>query len=159
MDSTKFVAWWGAILSTVGIAWDIYKFKTAGPKLRISVGTNMQGINMPQFKDKTLIMGNVSNLGDRATTITHFSFQGYKRKWLFWKTAIDGLSAIVVNPNPAQPLPYELKPGAVWTGLADQHTIEKWSAQGIVYMCVHHSHRQKPEKEQVVFKRKAEPTA
>ena len=31
------IALWGAILSTIVLAWDIFKWKTAGPKLRVSV--------------------------------------------------------------------------------------------------------------------------
>jgi len=31
---TSIVAWWGAILSTIVFLWDIYKHRTAGPRLR-----------------------------------------------------------------------------------------------------------------------------
>ena len=57
---TEIVAWWGAILATIVFAWDIYKWWTAGPKLRVSVQTGMKSINMPQYDDKTLIHVNVS---------------------------------------------------------------------------------------------------
>jgi hypothetical protein len=153
MSPTGIVAWWGAILSTVVFLWDVYKYRTAGPKLRLEVSTGMKSVNMPQYDGKTLIMGNVTNFGDRPTTITHFALQGYKKKWHFGKIRVAGQSGIVPIPNTGQPLPFELKPGAVWTGIAFQETVEAWGTEGIVYLFVHHSHSKKPLSKRVVIKK------
>jgi HJR/Mrr/RecB family endonuclease len=72
---TEIVAWWGAVLATIVFLWDIYKWRTAGRKLRVSVQSGMKSINMPQFEGKTLIHVNVSNYGDRPTTITNLGYQ------------------------------------------------------------------------------------
>jgi hypothetical protein len=47
MSLTTLAAWWGAILSTGGFLWDIYKYRHAGPKLRFHVRTGMKSIGMP----------------------------------------------------------------------------------------------------------------
>jgi hypothetical protein len=150
MNSTTFVAWWGAILSSAAIGWDIYKYRTAGPKLRLDVSTGMEA-NMPAYKGKTLVMGNVTNYGDRPTTLTHFAFQGYDRKWRFWKARRADQSALVQTPNMVQSLPFELKPGAVWTGIALQEKLETWGTKGIIYLYIHHSHKKKPLRKKVVI--------
>ena len=106
MSSTTVVAWWGAVLSTCVFVWDIYKYRIAGPRLRLSVSTGMKSINMPEYKGKTLIMGNVTNYGDRPTTITHFALQGYKKKWHIRETRVAGQSGIVPVPNTRQPLQF-----------------------------------------------------
>jgi len=71
---TEIVAWWGAVLSSVVFLWDIYKWWTAGQKLRVTVQTGMKSINMPQYDGKTLILVNVANYGDRPTTITNLGY-------------------------------------------------------------------------------------
>jgi hypothetical protein len=71
MGSTGIVAWWGAILSTIVFLWDIYKWQTSGPRIRFSVQTNMRTINVSGYKGKTLVSTNVTNYGERPTTLTN----------------------------------------------------------------------------------------
>jgi len=83
MNPTSIVAWWGAILSTGVFAWDIYKYRSAGPKLRFTAQTGMETVNAPFYEGKTLIVANVTNYGDRPTTITTVAFEYFKgsRRW------------------------------------------------------------------------------
>jgi hypothetical protein len=74
MAVTDIVAWWGAILATIVFAWDIIKWRLAGPKLRLSVNSGMQSINISEYEGKTLISATVVNYGDRPTTVTHMAF-------------------------------------------------------------------------------------
>jgi len=154
MSSTGIVAWWGAILSTIVFLWDIYKFRTAGPKLRFSVRTGMQSINMPPYNGKKLIQTEVTNYGERPTTLTNIGLY-YFEKPLSWARLRNRptKAAILANPNPAQPFPCELRPGAVWRGLTEQvPEIEKWATKGIVYFDLHHSHSDKPIRRRVVLR-------
>jgi len=144
MSSTVIVAWWGAILSSIVFAWDIYKYFHAGPKLRFSVQTGMKTINMPLYDGKRVILANVTNYGDRPTTITNLGYLYFKKR-RFRRSRIPDKAAIVPNPSTAQPLPFELKPGTVWMGIAHQDTeIEEWATGGILYMALYHSHSEKP---------------
>lgn len=146
----EFVAWWGAILATVVLAWDIYKWRTAGPKLRTTVQTGMQSINMPQYDGKTLITVNVSNYGDRPTTITNLGylyFPNYWRRFRHWPEK----AFVIPNPSDTQRLPFELKQGSLWSGIAIQDTeIAKMAKEGLLYCVLHHSHNERPIYRRVV---------
>ena len=152
MSSTAFVAWWGAILSSVVFLWDVYKYRSAGPKLRFSVQTGMQSINMPEYEGRTLILAKVANRGDRPTTITNLGYLYFQKRRLLGKNIADK-AAIVPNPSRAQPLPFELKPGAEWMGFAIQDAeIEKWATGGTLYMMLYHSHDEKGLRHRVVIR-------
>jgi hypothetical protein len=154
ISPTSVVAWWGAILSTIVFMWDIYKHRTAGPKLRFTAQTGMESVNAPRYEGKTLILANVTNYGDRPTTITNLGYLYFKGKRFLRKKAPDK-AAIVPNPSTAQPLPFELKPGAVWMGIAIQDPqIEEWATTGILDMMLYHSHNQKPLRRRIVVKKR-----
>lgn len=75
--TTAAVAWYAATISTIVFLWDIYKWWNAGAKLRVEVRPGMQSIGMPEYDGKTLIVINVSNYGDRPTTITGVGLMQY----------------------------------------------------------------------------------
>jgi hypothetical protein len=53
-------------------------------------------------------------------------------------------------PSTAQPLPFELKPGAEWTGIALQNAqVEEWAIEGELYIVPYHSHSEKPLRKRV----------
>lgn len=154
LNPTKIVAWWGAILSTIVFLWDIYKHKTAGPKLRFTVQANMETVNMPMYDGKTLIIATVTNHGDRPTTITNIGYQYYEGR-RFLRKRVPDRGAVIPAPSVVHPLPFELRPGAVWTGIAIQDPeIEKWATNGILDMFLSHSHTDKALRQRVVIKKK-----
>ncbi len=160
MSPTGIVAWWGAILSTIVFLWDVYKFRTAGAKLRFSVRTGMQSINVPSFDGKTsfkpkrrITVSDLPRLQILACTISRIDGHG--------------LACGIVLPRPqsyliqtqAQPFPCELKPGAVWRGLTEQvPQIEEWARKGILYFDLYHSHSEKPIRRRVVIRRQTPST-
>jgi hypothetical protein len=153
-NSTTIVAWWGAILSTIVFLWDIYKHRTAGPRLRFTARPAMKSFNVPMYEGKTLIIANVTNYGDRPTTITNLGYLYFKGR-RFLRKRIPDEAAIVPNPSTTQPLPFELKPGVVWMGVAVQDLqVEEWATTGILDMMLYHSHDQKPLRRRVVIRRK-----
>ena len=154
---TEIVAWWGAVLATIVFLWDIYKWWTVGPKLRVSVQTGMESINMPQYEGKTLILVNVSNYGDRPTTITNL---GYLYFTTFWKRARHrpDKAAIVPNPSDTQRLPFELKQGNLWSGIAIQdEQVTAWAKEGLLYCVLYHSHSERPIYRRVVVHERSNP--
>jgi hypothetical protein len=150
--TTEIVAWWGAVLSTTAILWDIYKWRTAGPKIRITVQTNMIGISMPEHQDKTLLIIDAINRGDRSTTISSVFFLWYASAWARIRKKASKTFFIPI-PSPAQPLPFELKPGSVWKGILIQdQRLEQAARSGQLFCLVCLSHRNRPLKQRVVIK-------
>ena len=144
MDSIGIVAWWGAVLSTIVFFWDIFKFLSTGPKLRFSVRTGMKSINVPKLDGKRLMQTEVVNYVERPTTLTNLGHYYYENTWSRLRNR-PTKAAVLFELNPAQPLPFELKPGAVWMGLTEQESvIEEWATKGILYVTLWHSHRKKP---------------
>jgi hypothetical protein len=154
MSPTSIVAWWGAILSTIVFLWDIYKHRTAGPRLRFTIQSGMKSINIPLYEGKTLIHVDVTNLGDRPTTITNVCFLYFKGR-RFLRKRIPDRAAIVLDLNRDQPIPFELKPGALWSGVAIQNKeVEEWATTGILDMTLHHSHSSKALRQRVIIRKK-----
>jgi hypothetical protein len=144
MDTTTIVAWWGAVLSSVVFLWDIYKWWTAGPKIRFSVQSGMESINMPEYDGKTLILAKVTNYGDRPTTITNLGFLYFGSIWSKLRKKSDK-AFIIPNPSTVQRLPFELKQGSIWSGVAIQDSqVEALAMKGRLYCVLYHSHDEKP---------------
>lgn len=152
IDLTGFLAIWGAVLSTLAIAWDVYKWRTSGPQISMRLSTNMQSISVPEYEGKTLISATVTNRGDRPTTITHFAIAYYDSWWKSFIKKRRTKAAIVATPSLAQRLPFELKAGAEWIGLGEQNQdISRWAKEGWLYVEIYHSHADKPVRKRVVL--------
>lgn len=137
------MAWWGAILSTIVFAWDIYKYRVAGPRLRFKVQPGMELLNVPGFEGKTVVFLEVTNIGDRPTTITNFGLQYFEKKHWFRRNK-PNKAAVITNPGITSRIPYELRPGTRWDGAVVQDgEIEKW-AKGHLDVLLYHSHKDKP---------------
>jgi len=112
MALTNFVAWWGAILSTVVFGWDVYKYLNAGPQLRFQVHTGM--VLMPSEDKKRYVQTVVTNYGDRPTTLTTISLYYFEKRWSWAHWRNRPVTAAVLNdPNPGQRFPHKLAPGEV----------------------------------------------
>ncbi len=144
LTGTDIVAWWGAILATVVLLWDIYKWKTAGPRIRFVVRSGMIVVGDPSREGQTFVSAEATNVGDRPTTITNLVLQHYKT-YLAMLRHKPSTSMLVTNPSISQPLPYVLQPGSVWQGLAIQsEEIEDLAKSGYLVcgLCHSHSHRE-----------------
>lgn len=70
---TEIAAWWGAIIASVVLLWDIYKWSQAGPKIRVSAKANMTPLETIGLSEaKKYVFVEATNVGDQATTLTHF---------------------------------------------------------------------------------------
>jgi hypothetical protein len=154
MLTTTLVAWWGATLSTVVFIWDIIKWRKAGPKLRFSVRTGMRTLNVSAFDGRTLISLEATNFGDRPTTITNICYVYFPNRWALLRNRAPG-GWVANQPSPAQPLPFELKPGTVWMGFTDQTPDFEEKARAGYLMCdLYHSHTPKPIRRRVFLRTK-----
>lgn len=136
MDVFQVAAWWGAIVATLVLGWDVYKWRKSRASVRVSASPNMQTLNSleSRLEDDKNIFVEVVNQGDRLITITHVVVKHYKNIWdrLRNKPSMQGL---IPNPVGQQPIPYELEPGKRWTGLIDQRDIEAKSGNGGYFYC------------------------
>ncbi|MGA8027638.1 MAG: hypothetical protein WB992_10860 [Bryobacteraceae bacterium] len=152
MGITKLVAWWGAVLSTIVFLWDIYKYRKAGPRLRFRVRGGMTLV--PSTDKRTFVSSEVTNYGDRPTTITNLCVAYFKKPLSFARLRKRAtINAVVKNPLGGPALPFKLEPGNVWQGLAEQTPeLEKWGREGLLYFELYHSHHTKPVRQRVRFK-------
>src|ERR1035438_6599831 len=135
-DKANIVAWWGAILSSIVFLWDIYKWRTAGPKLRLRVQTGMEMLNAPEYAGKTLLLMEVVNYGERSTTITSAVLVSYTSFLSRLRKRHDRVF-VIPFPNSEQPLPFELKPGSIWRGMGVQdRSLEAAARSGYFYCLV-----------------------
>jgi hypothetical protein len=105
---TGVVAVYGAALST-------FNFLRAGPKLRFTVRPGM--VVVPSDDKRTFIQTEVTNYGDRPTTLRTIGLRYFEKPWSWARLRNHATNTAVLNdPNPAQPLPYELKPGVSGAG-------------------------------------------
>jgi hypothetical protein len=152
IDVTGFLAIWGAVLSTIAIVWDVYKWKTSGPNLHMRLMTGMEPYNIPEYEGMTLIVAVVTNRGDRPTTITHLGLAHYDAWWKAMLRKRASASAFIAIPSTTQRVPFELKPGVEWSGMIEQNEeLETWAREGWLYVTVYHSHDRKPMRHRVVL--------
>jgi len=143
---TILAAWWGAIIATLILAWDIFKWKRSGPLVSVSASPNMQTVGgIPDaLEDKTFLFVTATNTGNRQTTITHLVGLHYssllqrlrkKRNKAFF----------VASPAFAPRLPHILGPGEQWLGGIEQNAeLEELSRNGFLYCGVYHSSSRRP---------------
>jgi hypothetical protein len=143
-ELTTIVAWWGAIIATMVLVWDIYKWANRGARLEYTVKTNMKTYGDPTTKGMTFVTVRVSNTGDRTTTIENMGFLHYKN-WIFQMARKPSFAAVVTNVGAPNPIPYEIKPGGIWDGMAQQEEdlISKANT-GRLYCCIYHSGAKRP---------------
>ncbi|MGH9928234.1 MAG: hypothetical protein ACREA9_03290 [Pyrinomonadaceae bacterium] len=143
---TAFLAWWGAVISTAVLAWDIYKWRRTGhPKLLVRANGNLQDAdsNNPQ---KYVAM-DVTNVGDKATTLALMTFRFYKTKPRRWRTQLADTRGLINPSRPTAPLPYKLDVGSRWSGLIFQtDEIEKMARTGYFFVEAEDTATQKASK-------------
>lgn len=151
-STTDIVAWWGAIIATVVLAWDIYKWKTSGAKIRLLVSSGMSLYGGGVQDENTYITFRVTNVGDRPTTITTIAGKHYKNMWAKLRNKV---TQAFVIPNPTfnhQHLPHMLEVGQEWMGGAEQTSdIEEMAKNGYLFIEVYDSVHEKPSIGRVVI--------
>src|SRR5260370_31815473 len=84
MSPTSIVAWWGAILSTIVFLWDIYEHRTAPPGRDFDSRLKLEwkASTLRRMREKHSSLRNVTNYGDRPTTIANLGYLYFKGKRL-----------------------------------------------------------------------------
>jgi hypothetical protein len=157
---TDVLAWWGASVSTVVFLWDIHKWRSTGPRLRFEVWCDQ--ILVPSADKRIFIRFEVTNTGDRSTTLQNLGLLHFANSRWSWKALrkmprtrghIRNLPWIlaaraVVNSSLFIPLqastdmPVKLAPGDTWVAMVEQTQFESNFSKGLLYFTLHHSHTQ-----------------
>jgi hypothetical protein len=158
MEASVVAAWWGAIVASIVLLWDIFKWLTKGARVLIHAKPNMQTLNQLEGKlnDDKNILVEVINIGDLPTTITHLVFYEYKSflEKILNKPITQGV--IPYQGRGMQELPYLLGPGARWVGMISQADLEEKTQNDSVFYCgVIHTLRKKPVRARVILHEKS----
>jgi hypothetical protein len=152
MNATEIAAWWGAIIATLVFAWDIFKWNRSGPIINVLASPNMKIFgDIPEHpEDMTYVAVEVTNTGDKKTTITHLV--GFHYKSIFQKLRRkNNKSFAVVNPAFNARLPHVLEPGERWLGGIEQNEeLEEFSRNGYLHCGVIHSSGKYPVTQRVI---------
>lgn len=152
MSPSDIAAWWGAAIGTAVFGWDIYKWRTAGPKIEVSASPNMlqfAGDGSPSTGPYLAV--EARNNGDRKTTITHVVLFWYRSKHRKLLRKQADKSFIVPCQEPV-PLPHVLEPGERWMTMTKQDgDMEGMGRTGALYAGVIHSGSKRPVLVRVVI--------
>ena len=132
---TTFLAWWGAIISTAVLAWDVYKWlKTGHPKIVMSSNGNF--VQAQSNSAQKFIVVRVTNNGDKPTTISLITYRYYETKPSKGHKQQPKERGFFNRPISATAqLPYKLDVGVEWSGMFLQtEEIERMAKQGYLYI-------------------------
>jgi hypothetical protein len=90
---------------------------------------------IPSDDKRTFVQTEVTNYGDRPITLTNIVIRYFEKPWS-WARLRNRTTkaAVLLDPNPAQCFPFELKPGGVWRGLTSQEPpLVVWGIKGALY--------------------------
>ncbi len=139
-------AWWGALIATIVLLFDYYKWARSGPRIRCDSKYGWKMMVDGVVDSDEYVFFSVTNTGDRPTTITkqavlhwpnrikrHFC----KSKTQFWiKGDLHGMGQI----------PMIIKPGEIWNGTAriNDEIHKLMNKDGYLYLSLEFSHRRRP---------------
>ena len=141
LTATEAAAWWGASIATLVLVWDIVKWTRTGARLRVTVASEREAYgDWPQeVLDKTFVVVEVTNVGDRKTELTHLFGIQY-RSWLDRLRGKRAKVFLVQRPALAHQFPCFLQPGERWLGGVTQTPeIEEMARDGLLFVELHHS--------------------
>ena len=143
ISSTDYAAWWGAVIATLALVWNIIVSIRSGARLHVTATPNMRMFPPnPDEEDKSFIFVNAVNRGTSDATITHFC--GYQAD-SFWNLIRNKKQYFVVNgTSDGLPISTKVSPGEEWRGMADQELIMKDFKGKYFYIGVIHNQRKKP---------------
>lgn len=152
MDASAWAAWYAAGVATLIGGWDIYKWASDGPKLRVSVVSDMLLVG-GDAAERKFIRVSVANTGSKSTTLTTLGLFAFKNRWeKFRRRPTDAFVVNLIHFNRHE-LPFQLQTGVQWDGcLAQENDLVTLASKRDLYLVVHFSHSDKPLLKQIVFR-------
>ena len=151
-STSDFAAWWGAIVASFAVIWNIIVAVRSGARVHVRVNPEMQVYpRQPPTNDNTYISVTAVNRGNSSTTITNFC--GYYTK-SYWNLLRRKKQSFIVTTDLSlgKPIPYVLRPGEEWSSMADQKSIQEQCAGGLLYFGIIHNQRKRAVYKRVKFR-------
>lgn len=149
---TTIVAWWGAVVATLVLVWDVYKWATSGTRLVAKASSNMLIVEPGKPQDNQhYITATVSNRGDAATTLKGVYLLSYSNWWRYLRR-IPSRSFFVSTPSHTHPVPFRIEPGSEWLGhLPQTDEMEQLARSGILVLEIAHSQANKSLRKRITI--------
>ena len=152
MSASELAAWWGAVVATLALLWNIIRAIRSGARVRVRASPNMSiSPNDPATDGKLFISVTAVNKGNAPTTITTFCGYHYRNFWARLRRKGQGF---FFNPTGSlgQSVPHVLGPGEQWSNMAAQEGMLEKFDSGAVFIGVIHNQRRRPVFARVAIK-------
>jgi hypothetical protein len=159
LSASDFAAWWGAVVGTLALGWEVYVSLRSGPRIRIQANPNMLVLpRNPVTGDNLFLSVTAINRGTGPTTITLFC--GYHFRSI-WDVLTRKRQEFVIQSAPGlgQGLPCVLQPGEQWSGMTDQAKFLNTCPGGYHFVGVLHNQAKHPVLTRVRFGKPKRPAA
>ena len=144
-SASDYAAWWGAIVASLALTWNIIQTIRAGARIEVVITPNMKVYPpQPPTNDNDYIAVKAVNRGTGPTTITHCAGFYTNSRWGLIKKSERQQFVINISPETGTKIPFVLEPGAEWNNLAAQADLFKMSGSGYLYLGIYHNQRSKP---------------
>lgn len=82
LSATALAAWYAAVVSTLGLGWEIYKYLQEGIELKISARGDMvaAGRGHPRSGERCVNV-NIQHVSGPPTTVTHIGIRNFRSWW------------------------------------------------------------------------------
>lgn len=149
--TTELVAWWGAIVATLVLFWDVAKWLATGPKVRATVKVDVCYPDSEIISTKSTSSGTetelqnychieVVNIGTQPTTLLGIEATHKQNK----KYRIH-IAGEAFKGHFGKNLPMVLSPGEVWSARLSMDDYERISQHGRPEIHLNLSHRKSPQ--------------
>lgn len=136
MESTQIVAWWGAIVATLVLLWDVMKWLQDGPRIRKRIALNVHyddgKVTSKEETENGLVTTyeeychiELINVGRMPTTVMGISATHKKKRNSFQF----GTTQQAFTEHFGKKLPHVISPGEVWScrlPMSHYHSISKY---------------------------------
>jgi hypothetical protein len=147
---SDFAAWWGAIIASLMLIWNIITSLRTGARIYLKVIPNMSIYpTTEETENKKFISITAVNKGNSPTKITHFCGYYYKNIWNFLmrKRQYFIIKALEFYGNP---IPFKLSPGEEWSNIVDQKELDKIPAR-YLFIGIMHNQQKSPITKRVII--------
>lgn len=151
MQGIDYVAWWGAVVATLVLLWDVAKWFRSGPKIkqRIQLDTfypdskvlSVEKLESGESKELAAYCHiEIVNTGTLPTTIMGISATHMGGR----QNGQASLSNQSFTPHYGKTLPHVLPPGEVWNCRLEMSDLHMLARRGEPYIEVFVSHKNSP---------------
>lgn len=164
MSLSEIAAWWGAIIATLLLMWDVYKWRRSGARIHVRVGTDFLLVGSKSGSalegEQTFACITVVNEGDLPATINMACGAYFPTLLHRWIRRIRGSTHFLVtlDQDLGSRVPQVVGPGEQWTGVFPQDSLkEKYCGmRGTLYLGVMHTASRTPTMARTNFSKSTE---